>query len=278
MSNQVSGTDLQNLFHETSTNNSTTETIGPVTLPNRGVQYGVNETRRVRRCRCCGAEGHDRRTCPDPTEVERRRLNRIARAEQQRLYRQQRQQRIQGQQEQQGQQRPQLPTRTLDNRIPYKIINNNDYPMYIYWSYVNDETIKYTHHISEFSETTIKAYPSHRLVFIPVSEITLDVFNSKIIHLPTSNYFIAGDFNLSDFEDTPINIIKEYKKSKTELEQWKECGLKSLFLLKELKRMGATKYDNLEPLMDMVQDIKLPTHSELDKELAGVPSAFTNIT
>ena len=266
MSNQVSGTDLQNLFHETSTNNSTTETIVRVTPPNRVVQYGDIENRRVRRCRCCGAEGHDRRTCPDPREVERRRQNRIAREEQHRLYRQQRQQ------------RPQLPTRTLDNRIPYKIINNNDYPMYIYWSYVNDETIKYTHHISEFSDTIINAYPSHRLVFIPVSEISLDVFNSKIINLSTSNYFITGDFNLSDFVDTPINIIKEYKKSKTELEQWKECGLKSLFLLKELKRMGATNYDNLEPLMDMVQDIKLPTHTELDKEMAGIPSTFTNIT
>jgi len=88
----------------------------------------------------------------------------------------------------------------------------------------------------------------------------------------------VGDFNLEDFEDLTINLIKEYHRPKTDLEQWKECGLKSLFLLKELERMGAKKYDNLEPILDMVQDIKLPEHSEMDKEQAGVPSVFTNIT
>ena len=37
---------------------------------------------RVRRCRCCGETGHDRRTCPNPVEVERRRQIRITQAEQ----------------------------------------------------------------------------------------------------------------------------------------------------------------------------------------------------
>tara|TARA_B100000424_G_scaffold252638_1_gene229124 strand:- start:440 stop:892 length:453 start_codon:yes stop_codon:yes gene_type:complete len=150
--------------------------------------------------------------------------------------------------------------------------------MYIYYSNIGDWVVKYTHYIGESASMSIRAYPTHRLVFIPVSEIQPSSEDAKYIDLSISNYFIAGDFNLCDFEDTPINVIKEYKKPKTELEQWKECGLKSLFLLKELERMGATKYDNLEPLMDMVQDIELPPHTELDKEMAGVPSAFTNIT
>jgi len=98
------------------------------------------------------------------------------------------------------------------------------------------------------------------------------------IDLTQSNQFIAGDFNLQGFDNYTIHLIKEYKKPKTILEQWKECGLKSLFLLKELERMGAKNNDNLEPLMDMVQDIRLPDHTEMDKELAGVPSTFTNVT
>ena len=88
----------------------------------------------------------------------------------------------------------------------------------------------------------------------------------------------AEFFNLSDFDNIPIHITKEYKQPKKELDKWKECGLKSLFLLKELDRLGATKYDNLAPIMDMIQDIQLPDHTELDKDIAGVPSAFTNLT
>ena len=239
----------------------------------------MNETvtNRPRRCRCCGQTGHDRRTCPDPSEVEARGVRRRASA-------QLRQQRLQqGQQTQQqsnttgGGTRPRMPVRQINDRTSYQIINNNNYPMYIYWSNIGDNIIKYTHYIGESASTSIRAYPTHRLVFIPISEIS-STTPDKIINLSTSNYFIAGDFNLCDFEDTPIHVIKEYIKPKTELEQWKECGLKSLFLLKELERMGATKYDNLEPIMDMVQDIELPPHTELDKEMAGVPSAFTNIT
>ncbi len=249
---------------------------------NSGVASEMNDSvstsppsRRIRRCRCCGQTGHDRRTCPDPSEVERRRQRRNAIAEQLR------QQRLQQRQQQSnttgGGARPRMPVRQLTERANFRIINNNNYPMYIYWSNIGDNIIKYTHYIGESASTSIRAYPTHRLVFIPIPEIQ-STTPDKIINLSTNNYFIAGDFNLCDFEDTPINVIKEYTKPKTELEQWKECGLKSLFLLKELERMGATKYDNLEPLMDMVQDIELPPHTEFDKEMAGVPSTFTNIT
>ena len=95
----------------------------------------------------------------------------------------------------------------------------------------------------------------------------------------------ADDFHVSGASPddqlgppSPIHIIKDYVISKTELEKWKECGLKSLFLLKELERLGGKQYENLEPILDMVQDINLPDHTELDKELAGVPSVFTGLT
>lgn len=256
MTTQLSGSDLQNI----------------------SLEITEHVTRQPRRCRCCGETGHDRRTCPDPSEVQRRRQNRNARAEQLRQQRlQQRQQRQHQSNTTGGGERPRIPARQITGRNRYKIINNNNYPMYIYWSNIGENVINYTHCIGESSTTSIKAYPMHRFVFIPVPEIQ-SISSVKSIDLSTSNYFIAGDFNLCDFEDTPIHVIKEYKKTKTELEQWKECGLKSLFLLKELDRMGATKYDNLEPIMDMVQDIELPPHTEFDKEMAGVPSTFTNIT
>ena len=37
--------------------------------------------------------------------------------------------------------------------------------------------------------------------------------------------------------------------------------------------------ENLEPLFDMIQDIKIPeTCTEIDKERAGIPSVLTNVT
>jgi hypothetical protein len=249
--------------------------LGLANISEVSSEMNDTSTIRPRRCRCCGQTGHDRRTCPDPSEVERRRQRRNAIAEQLRQHNHnhnQQQSNTTG-----GGARPRMPVRQLTERTNFKIINNNNYPMYIYWSNIGDNIIKYTHYIGESASTSIRAYPTHRLVFIPIPEIP-STTPDKIINLSISNYFIAGDFNLCEFEGNPINVIKEYKKQKTELEQWKECGLKSLFLLKELERMGATKYDNLEPLMDMVQDIELPPHTELDKEMAGVPSVFTNIT
>lgn len=69
-----------------------------------------------------------------------------------------------------------------------------------------------------------------------------------------------------------------YKPPKSELDQWKECAFKSYYLLNQLIMLGAKKDENLEPILDMVEDIQVPTHTEYDKEFAGVPSILTNIT
>jgi len=69
-----------------------------------------------------------------------------------------------------------------------------------------------------------------------------------------------------------------YKPPKSELDQWKECAFKSYYLLNQLIMLGAKKDENLEPILDMVEDIQVPTHTEYDKEYAGVPSTLTNIT
>ena len=133
-----------------------------------------------------------------------------------------------------------------------------------YWIYIENNTAN----IITFNESTLSLE----------SILNIDMNIELDEDLSNDNYFISGDFNLSEFDNIPIHITKEYKQPKRELDKWKECGLKSLFLLKELDRLGATKYDNLAPIMDMIQDIQLPDHSELDKDIAGVPSAFTNLT
>ena len=59
--------------------------------------------------------------------------------------------------------------------------------------------------------------------------------------------------------------------------QWREAALKAQYLLAQLERLGVKNNPNYEPIMDMIQDIEYPEHSEQDKERAGVTSQFTNI-
>ena len=64
----------------------------------------------------------------------------------------------------------------------------------------------------------------------------------------------------------------------SELNKWKFNALKLDYLLKEVIKLGGKHYDNLEPILDLHQDIQLDDHSEFEKDRSGIPSAFTNIT
>ena len=222
--------------------------------------------RRQRHCGHCGQPGHDRRRCPDPVMVERRAENRRLQREAAILAARLAQE--------QG----------PDNRIIYKIHNDNPYPIYIYWGNAGGDIVRNMSYIGPESIWGIRASPTHRIISFPATEFSSPPERGDKLKLSECPYFIVGDFNLGEFavfnnaECTHIHIIKEYVKPKTELEMWKECGLKSLFLLKEIERMGGKKNPNIEPILDMVQDITLPPHTEMDKELAGVPSVFTNLT
>ena len=76
-----------------------------------------------------------------------------------------------------------------------------------------------------------------------------------------------------DYEQIIRNIVV-----KDELDQWKESTLKMDFILRELKRLGINKNDTLSSIIDLHQDIVIPSHNEFDKDNAGIPSSFTNIT
>jgi len=232
----------------------------------------VTEPRRQRQRLCghCRQPGHDRRRCPDPAMVQRR----ATESENRRLH-------LQGVQRHREAARL---TQGPDNRIIYKIHNDNPYPIYIYWGNVGGDIVRNMSYIGPESIWGIRASPTHRIITFPATEFSSPPERGDKLKLSESSYFIVGDFNLGEFdvlnndECIHIHIIKEYVKPKTELELWKECGLKSLFLLKEIERMGGKKNPNLEPMLDMVEDITLPPHTEMDKELAGVPSVFTNLT
>jgi hypothetical protein len=89
----------------------------------------------------------------------------------------------------------------------------------------------------------------------------------------------AGDNpNLEPIMDMiqDIDIPETY--GKDTLPSWRKCGLKALFLLKELGRLGAKDMVTLKPIMNRVNSIPVPETSERDKEMAGLHSAFSQVS
>jgi hypothetical protein len=211
--------------------------------------------------------GHNVQTCPDEAFQERRRQEGSSRL-------QRTQQLIPH-----GVQR--------DNSLTlYKIYNDNVYPIVVFWYNRSDLThnCKFLYEIPPFGNKGVNATRFHNIVSIPSEEFSKlpnqTTIPENIILTDYPQLFITGNTNLEQLNPRTKEIIffKEYITDKTELEKWKECGLKSMFLLKEIERLGGKRIDNLEPIIDMVQDIAIPSHDEIDKERAGVPSTFTNIS
>lgn len=178
----------------------------------------------------------------------------------------------------------------------YTFMNNNMYEVVVYWAFSNipendnkarDKFIR-TIYIAPMEQKVIPLSKLYRIAIFPVLEVphqTTVTDARKIITIDENynNLFRLLDIELIHYPDTVWEVKREYNPPKTEIEQWKEFGLKSHYLLKEMEKMtggGKCKmYENLEPFMDMIQDIPLPRNiTEADKEKAGVPSALTNIT
>ena len=178
----------------------------------------------------------------------------------------------------------------------YIFMNNNMYEVVVYRAYSNipenddkarDKFIR-TIYIAPMEQKVITLSKLYRIAIFPVLEVphqTTVTDARKIITIDENynNLFRLLDIELIHYPDTVWEVKREYNPPKTEIEQWKEFGLKSHYLLKEMEKMtggGKCKmYENLEPFMDMIQDIPLPRNiTEADKEKAGVPSALTNIT
>ena len=60
--------------------------------------------------------------------------------------------------------------------------------------------------------------------------------------------------------------------------QWKFQALQLNYLLEQVIKLGGMNHENLAPILDLHQDIPMHPHTELDKEYAGIPSEFTNLT
>ena len=91
-------------------------------------------------------------------------------------------------------------------------------------------------------------------------------------------FLIEPYLQINIHDETKDDIHIDNGEQISELNQWKFNALKLDYLIKEVIKLGGKHNDILEPILDLHEDIKLGPVSEWYKDIAGVPSMFTNIT
>tara|TARA_B100000674_G_scaffold5802_1_gene4677 strand:- start:1139 stop:1789 length:651 start_codon:yes stop_codon:yes gene_type:complete len=169
----------------------------------------------------------------------------------------------------------------MKEKTQYLIVNNSNTELVVYYGWINSRYINRYRYLSVGESINISCIKMiHTIVILPFIEICNGNPNAphELQMIDCESYSMMFNEKLKNYDGDTILINKKYDPPKTELEKWRECALKSKYLLDELIKMGGMKYDNLEPILDMVQDINVPNYDEIDKERAGVPSILTNIT
>ena len=230
-------------------------------------------------CSHCGGVGHTYRRCPTITEEEKKEkiLQNKENAERRIQNRQAREERLRIHQQ----------LLEENKKRNYTVTNITEHEVVLYWGYNNgDALFRFTYISPHSTNNTISLIKKkHRIVGFPFLEVCKDNSPDAMKRIEigqdgtiVGEYKSIFDMKMDEYSGNNIVFDFEYTPQKSEIEQWKECALKSKFLLDELIKLGANKYDNLEPILDLVQDISLPNITEVDKELAGIPSTLTNIT
>ena len=221
-------------------------------------------------CSHCNQSGHTYRGCPTITEEEKKekakkiKEKKEAVAEKRRVREERRrvtQERI----------REAERIAQANQKKDYEIVNTTDYDIAMYWV-MNDDNILRRFTYSRSHETTkFKCIQArHRIVAFPFLEVCENngLKAKKVIHEGEAPYVSVFDMKMKDFDGNTIVIDCEYKPKKTEVDQWKDCAIKSKYLLDQIFRLtgGVDKegnvskkeYENLAPMLDMIQDISMP--------------------
>lgn len=253
------------------------------------------------KCSHCGVLGHNYTRCPQLSpeqikEIKEKKKKEKEERDARRVQRQQRQQqqRLNGQNPNQVRVLPRQehlpPLVPVDPVIKFEVINMVDCEIVCYYRGENGNMFRFMY-IGAHEQTTFTCKKSCYIEMIPTMEVLINsngIETHKFIHSNHEYTKLFGQ-NMSDFDGTTIIIDKEYKPPKSEIDQWKELGLKSHYLLKQIENMTSQKkdgevivnekYEPIAPFIDMIQDIVVPKQcTEADRERAGIPSVLTNVT
>lgn len=178
---------------------------------------------------------------------------------------------------------------TLNDYKKYNIVNTIEHGLVAYWSNAGTGILRRLCYIDAHNTTNFRCKDDTEIIIIPFVEVSDGgsvnakrcIYKNSLGEIEETTLF---NQLMGDYDGTHIIIDTQYNPPKNELDQWKECALKSRFLLDQIYKMTGGKktlsqYENIEPFIDMIQDVKIPNScTEIDKEVAGVPSTLTNIT
>jgi hypothetical protein len=170
-----------------------------------------------------------------------------------------------------------------DTKRIIKLINMRNENYLIYWVVGNimvhdideyENSVNYMGMIPKNGSFKLKTMIGHRFYLVPHR---LDL--EPPYHPQTDKQFFIEPYvqiNIHDKTEEKIYIDEGDKLS--ELNKWKFNALKLDYLIKEMIKLGAKNNETLDVVLDLHEDITLDPVSEWYKDIAGIPSKFTNIT
>uniref|UniRef100_A0A6C0FHW5 Uncharacterized protein n=1 Tax=viral metagenome TaxID=1070528 RepID=A0A6C0FHW5_9ZZZZ len=170
-----------------------------------------------------------------------------------------------------------------DDKRLVKLFNLKSENYLIYWvmgNYMVEDidsrvnAISYMGILPKGGSFKLKTMIGHRFYLVPHK------FNYEPPYHPRTDkeFFIDPYVQINIHDKTGENIHIDEKDSLSELNKWKFNALKLDYLIREMIKLGAKNNDVLECILDLHEDIKLDDVSEVEKDIAGIPSTMTNIT
>lgn len=171
----------------------------------------------------------------------------------------------------------------IDNSKKIKLINMRNENYLIYWVYGNimvedidskENHINYMGMLRKNNTFGLNTMIGHRFYLIPHR------LDSEPPYHPQTDkqFFIEPYLQLNIHEDSKKEIYIDDKDKLSELNRWKFNALKLDYLIRELIKLGAKNNETLDVVLDLHEDIILDEVGEWYKDIAGVPSTFTNVT
>tara|TARA_B100001094_G_scaffold193847_1_gene187710 strand:- start:2584 stop:3513 length:930 start_codon:yes stop_codon:yes gene_type:complete len=170
-----------------------------------------------------------------------------------------------------------------DNKRTIKLINMRNENYLIYWVLGNlmiedidskENSINYIGMLRKNGTFGLSTAIGHRFYLVPHK---LDI--EPPYHPQTDKqFFIEPYLQLNIHEDSNKEIHIDEGEKLSELNRWKFNALKLDYLIREMIKLGAKNNETLDIVLDLHEDIHLDDVGEWYKDIAGVPSTFTNIT
>jgi len=162
-------------------------------------------------------------------------------------------------------------------------MNLRDTNYLVYWVVGNylvtdmdssENPVKYMGMLANKGSFKLKTVDGHRFYLIP-HRLNIE----PPYHPQTDKQFVIEPYcQINIYSEIIDKVFIDKEDKLSELNQWKFNALKLDYLIREVIKLGGKNNDNLEYVLDLHEDIKLGSVSEIEKDMAGIPSQMTNIT